>query len=398
MSRIGIALASGSDAASTTADATQRAAKDLGCAPELALVFSTDGYPADAVLSTLRDLLGDVPVAGCQAPGVLCGDAVTHDGIGVLVAGGGQLTMHSAAAEGANVDSAAAGARSAEAALDALDESHQSPEFETSVLLAFPDAIAGNPCAALRGLNSSVGGTVRVVGGGAGDNLRFESTYQYADRAHTGAVVSAALSASRPIGTALRHGCSAWGPPMKVTRCDGKLLQELEWEPAYEHYVRVVEQVSGEVVAADTFQSYALLHPLGLPQEDGNFVLRSPFSPGASGEIHCCSDIPSDGVARIMVGDEDSLLTAAHDAGAAAVAAVDGAPAAALVFACVSRDLVLGGAAQDVSRELAAVRRAVGRETPVFGCLTFGQIGTLGGGLPQFHSKSIQVVALPSAA
>jgi hypothetical protein len=158
-----------------------------------------------------------------------------------------------------------------------------------------------------------------------------------------------------------------------------------------------VQQLSGEQVARDTFMEYALLHPFGIPQHDAEYVLRSPFQPGPHGEIYCCSDLPPDGVLRLMVGDRHSLLEAAREAGAEARKGLLGhTPAAALVFACVSRDLVLGGHADLHSDELAAVRQGLEADVPLFGCLTFGQIGTLGSGLPQFHSKSIQVCAFSS--
>ena len=72
-------------------------------------------------------------------------------------------------------------------------------------------------------------------------------------------------------------------------------------------------------------------------------------------------------------------------------------PAAALVFACVSRDFVLGATPAGTSIELDAVREGLGADVPLFGCLTFGTFGTLGSGLAQYHSKSINITALPPA-
>jgi hypothetical protein len=266
--------------------------------------------------------------------------------------------------------------------------------------MILPDAIAGNACQVVRGVSTELGGVVRVIGGGAGDQLKFQQTFQYHNgRAYTGAVLGLGLVSAAPMGVALRHGCAAWGPPMRVTHAEGKLLHELEWAPAFEQYVQVVQQLSGERVSRDTFMEYALLHPFGIPQDEQDYVLRSPFQPGPQGEIYCCSDLPLDGVLRIMVGDRHSLLEAARAAGAEARTGLRGyPPAAALVFACVSRDLVLGGAPDVPSAELAAIRDGLQSDVPLFGCLTFGQIGTSGAGLPQFHSKSVQVCALPAVA
>jgi hypothetical protein len=51
-----------------------------------------------------------------------------------------------------------------------------------------------------------------------------------------------------------------------------------------------------------------------------------------------------------------------------------------------------------MSAEIRAVREGLGADVPIFGCLTFGQIGSLAGGAPQFHSKSVQVCAVPARA
>jgi hypothetical protein len=396
--QIGQSLASGTDAKEVAARAARESlAQAGGGEPELVLVFSTEGYDATAVMEGVTSVVGAVTIAGCQAPGVLACNQVTHDGVGIMVVTEGGLQSWAAIGENATRDSRGAGAA---AALSLLEQCQDDVPFERSAFMLLPDAIAGNSCEIVRGVSAELGGVVRVIGGGSGDNLKFQQTFQYGNgAAYTGAVLGLGLASASPIGIALRHGCLAWGPPMRVTHAEGKLLHELEWTPAFDQYVQVVQQLSGEQIARDTFMEYALLHPFGIPQDDRNYVLRSPFQPGPNGEIYCCSDLPPDGVLRIMVGDRHSLLEAAREAGAEARKGLLGyTPAAALVFACVSRDLVLGGHADLHSDELAAVREGLQADVPLFGCLTFGQIGTIGPGLPQFHSKSIQVCAFSSVS
>jgi hypothetical protein len=72
---------------------------------------------------------------------------------------------------------------------------------------------------------------------------------------------------------------------------------------------------------------------------------------------------------------------------------VDGALAGAIAFDCVSRRVMLGERTRD---ELMRFQDGIGGEVPMMGCLTFGEIGTLTQGMPQFHNKTAVLLALPT--
>jgi hypothetical protein len=399
MVQAGQGLAAGTDArVAARRAATQAMAEAGGVAPDLVWVFATDGYDPVDVRAGVADVVGSTPIVGCRAPGVLARDRVTHDGVGVLALCGG-IVSRIGVAPGVAADGRAAGATAAAQALESLEALVGEAQPDRTAIVVLPDAIRGNSCDVVRGVDAAVGAGLRLVGGGAGDNLQFKQTWQFAgDTVVDDAVLAIAMATPSPMGIALRHGCSPWGRPMKVTRVEGRTVHDLDWEPAFRRYAEVARELGADEIARDGFVSFAMLHPFGIPHGEEHYVLRSPLMLGEAGEIACCSDLPGDGVMRIMAGDRTSLLRAACEAGAAARTALLGArPAAALLFACVSRDFVVGGA-DDVSAEIQAVREGLGADVPIFGCLTFGQIGSLAGGAPQFHSKSVQVCALPARA
>jgi hypothetical protein len=70
---------------------------------------------------------------------------------------------------------------------------------------------------------------------------------------------------------------------------------------------------------------------------------------------------------------------------------VAGPIAGAFVFDCISRCMMLGDTVRD---ELVTFENELGQGVPVMGCLTFGEVGTLGRGVPQFHNKTAVVLAL----
>jgi hypothetical protein len=96
-----------------------------------------------------------------------------------------------------------------------------------------------------------------------------------------------------------------------------------------------------------------------------------------------------------MQASHGSLIEAARQAAQEAARGVGGVLGGALVFDCVSRYLVLGPRIRD---ELSALRQGLGEDVPMMGCLTFGEVGALGAGLPQFHNKTCVVLALPGRA
>jgi hypothetical protein len=277
-------------------------------------VFATEAYDPVEVRAGVADIVGDAPIVGCRAPGVLACDRVTHDGVAVLILAGG-LVSRIGVATGVSVDGRGAGASAAADALERLESVVGEDRPERAALVVLPDAIRGNSCDVVGGVDAAVGAGLRLVGGGAGDNLQFKQTWQFTgDAVVDDAVLAVAIAAPAPMGIALRHGCAPWGRPMKVTRVEGRTVHDLDWQPAFSRYADVARALGAEEIARDGFVSFAMLHPFGIPHGEDHYVLRSPLMLGDAGEIACCSDLPGDGVMRIMSGDRASLLHAAREA------------------------------------------------------------------------------------
>lgn len=390
---VGVGLSALSNAKDAAAEAARQAMESMSGEATLGLAFVTDGYEARAVIDGLKATLGDLPFAGCHVPGVVAKGQVTHAGVGVLLLGGDELSFGVDARAGLRETPEAVVRAAAEAALAAMGPAERSH----SVLVTLPDGISGNSTVVARALASDIGAGVRIAGGGSGDDLKFQGAWQFVQRPDGGLAVSAdamvalALKTAAPVGVALQHGCTPYGPPATVTACEGALLQELDWSPAFGEYAKMA-RAKGDVV--NDFMTFAMVHPFGIPQGKDRYVLRSPISVDDGGQIQCCSDLPQDGVVRVMAGDRETMLGAAREAARQALEQVGNAkPVAALVTSCVSRDFVLGPGAPGPSAEAAAITEVLG-DIPLFGALMFGQLGHLDGGATQFHSKSVQVVLL----
>jgi hypothetical protein len=392
--------------AASTEDQDIRAAREVvaelrgqlaGAAPRALFVFTTDDRDHAAVLAVAREEFGPVTVVGGSSPALLARGTSIRDGVAMLASADPGIEVSCAVAEGAAGDSVGAGARAASASMAGLAEVDPEPSGDRAALLVLSDGIRANSVDVVRGVVETAGRDLRLFGGGMGDDLRFVASHQFtAAGAHSGAVVAACFVASGPIGVALRHGCVPWGPPMHVSASSDRVLRTLDFEPAFSRYCDTVSSLGERPPSADEFMQFAMLHPIGIVQGHRDHVLRSPLQATAEGSILCCSDVPPNALVRLMRGTPESLIAAARQAGEEARRQLgDRRPAAALVFACVSRDVALGSRDDGPSRELDAVREGIGADIPILGCLTFGGFGALSSGLSQYHSKSVSVCVLP---
>jgi len=94
-----------------------------------------------------------------------------------------------------------------------------------------------------------------------------------------------------------------------------------------------------------------------------------------------------------MRGDKESVISAARRAAEDAMNMMARREAgAAIVFDCVSRLQLLGDKAKD---ELQAIRDVVGKDVPLIGFFTFGEVATGRTGPPAFCNKTVVVFTLP---
>lgn len=359
--------------------------------PAFALVLSTDQYDDEALASELAEALKDVPWAGCCTAGVFGDDGVLlRQGLVVGIVSSEDARVGIGVGGPVSKDGRMAGVDSVCQALEALGPA-DSDRHRALILL--PDALTGNAADVVRGAGFVAGSGIAWAGGGAGDNLRFSGTAQYANgEAFVDRVISVALELPRPIGGGIRHGWRPYGPPTLVTRADGATALELEYENAFDVYRRTVAGLGNEVTL-DSFAKFAMTHPLGIPQANGEHIIRDPLEVDSSGGLRCVAEVPDGSLVRIMEGDKEALLLSAKDAVAEAREAAGGDLGGAIIFDCVSRALMLG---DDVHMETRAFREGLGEKTPMMGCLIFGEVGALGTGVPQFHNKTTVLLALPA--
>lgn len=344
--------------------------------PALTLLFTTDSYNQEAVLAAVKGVVGKAKIAGFCGGAVITPGGLFQQGVVVGTLSGDELRVATALEGGADEDPRGAGRRCGEALL--------ASGIDRGIVIALPDAFQANVYEVARGLYEAMGPDFKYTGGGAGDSLKFVRTYQFTEEGVNSQAIAAALVDGPAVGTGIGHGWKVDGPPLIITRAEGKIVYEIGARPAFDVYS---ERLGG--IVAERFPEYGMIHPLGFPDLSGNYLIRDPLSVNDDKSINIVSEVPRSAVARMMKGDPGDLIETAGAVAKKATLEV-ARPQMMLVFDCISRYVLMG---QEFERELAAIREPVGREVPMLGALSFGEIGSYAA-VPLFHNKTVAVAVL----
>lgn len=252
------------------------------------------------------------------------------------------------------------------------------PGGETAFVLV--DAYATRIEDFITALFNAYGLGVNYVGGGAGSLSEEGSPCLFTGE---GLLADAAAFATvdAPTSVGVRHGWEAIAGPFCVTAAEGPTLAELDGEPAFEVYRRVVEADADVSIDPENFFDIAKSYPFGLSRLGGEKIVRDPFEVADDGALTCFGNVPEGEFVHVLKGRNDSLIEAAGDAYKRAVGDGD-TDGDVLFFDCISRALYLEDAFAD---ELDAVG---GTDSPALGALTVGEIANDGEGHLDYYNKT----------
>lgn len=266
-------------------------------------------------------------------------------------------------------------------------------EGAPSLMVLF-DGLCPHLEAFVESLYAIVGGHALVVGGGAGHG---DLVQRPCLLGNAGMLEDSALLVALPgvVAHGVAHGWQRLSGPFLVTRSQGNVLAELNYQPAFEVYRREVEEHSGETFADTDFFAIAKTFPLAIEGVDGDFLVRDPIKRDGAALI-CVGELPQNATVFLLKGEASTLIASAGEAALAACResrqhghAVDASVA--VVFDCISRALFLGAAIND---ELAVIESALAGCEDIFGALSLGEIASSRAGVIELMNKSTVVALL----
>jgi hypothetical protein len=352
----------------------------------LLTVFASVSYDLHELLSGIGEVAHDAPLIGCSTAGEIATGGPGDGSVVIMAIGGEGFSVKTAAAGGASERLREAGAEVA-ACLEGVDERPH------RVLMLLTDGLSGDQQEVVRGAHSVVGAGMPLVGGCAGDDLKMESTHQLHDgELLEDSVVGAAIASDGPLGIGVRHGWRRVGEAMLVTDSSGHHVLELDDRPALDVYLDRLDAPAEARVDPAAFTRFALTHPLGLARRSGEdhvrFVGEADFERRS---LVCIAEVPQGGLAWLMEGDAESVLTATEAACHDALVPLGGArPLGMVAFDCIARRGVLGD--EGISTEIARVAEGT-HQAPMAGFYTYGEIARTHG-VTGFHNQTLVLLAL----
>src|SRR5918994_7573403 len=186
-------------------EAAEQALEKAGVAkPDFVFMFGSFGYDQHSLVQTVREATGGAPLTGCSVEGTINGDEADESNFSVVVTAisSDELQWTNGIVPGLEDEPRAVGKQLAQ---------HLLPNLSADAigLFVFPDGLTDylEPFFAELEENLPRDRFLPLWGGGAGNNVGVEPTYQYCDdEVISGGVSYALLSGKAQAGWAISHG------------------------------------------------------------------------------------------------------------------------------------------------------------------------------------------------
>jgi hypothetical protein len=398
----------------------------LGAVPgpaRFALLFADLRHDLGLIARLARDHLGPA-VTGCSTSGEISSAGLQEGGIVLLAGLAGDLHAASASVPHVKREPAQA-ARALAARLKAAALPAAANRLLVVHAPGFTTRESGWEHRAFPVLERELGPDVVLVGGSAGDGLKFlGSRVHEGGRAMDDALVGLLVATDRPVAVALRHGYLPTGRSAKVTRSRDIRVLELDGVRATQRYAELcgvsereltkgagVVKLGGflptsitalsqsfgmtpqRMVTTLPFYRHTVRHPLGIESAGGQFqTMFARLAPG-DGSVEFFGPIPEGTTVQLMDRDEEAFERAPEAALRACHERLGGPPAATLVVECSGRKMVLGAR---LDRSFEHWRPLC--EGPLVGFYSHGEQGPLGGPPVTCNNYSVATVCFGGAS
>jgi hypothetical protein len=363
--------------------ATHQALKDLGMgAPSLAIVVASRYYDAKEVANSVTSLLGNTPTIGFSSASTLTKEGRTKNSVAVALLSSPdvEITEHW-------LPGYAQSGRETASHLRELATANQTEDQQEKQVLFFADGFNGDAeqmCLAL------TGSPLSIIGGLSSGNPHTGTTSQIAGaQAGSGSLAAAILEGNLKVGVGSDHGWRPIGSQFRVTRSRGFWIRTLDGRPASEAYSQLFGYPANEW-GFPPLNYLVRLYPLGIDQGQ-DLLVRSPLRVEADGSFRMNAPVRDGLDAYLLTGSPATCQEAAQRAAQKARLALgDAKPVFAMILADISWQMLFKA---NPGAEVIAVQDVLGRDIPILGGYTLGQV-TPGkdGSPPNFLNQHITVV------
>jgi len=262
--------------------------------------------------------------------------------------------------------------------------------FENGTLLVLLDGISSWISHFLYKLYESIGTRLSVFGSGAGIdsfdrvNCIFNCDGLFRD-------VALLIPIKQKISQSIQHGWQSLAGPFIATKTEANQILEIDWEPAFNAYQRILKDTEQQNITLDNFYEIAKNYPFGIYRTNGENLIRDPVKVEENGALRFVAEIPKNTVLFLMKSDQESMLKAGLQVCNEAFANST-KPESVFVVDCVSRTKIL---LDKFTYELESIENfAKEYNVPVYGVLSLGEISSANNGILEYHNKTLVISIL----
>ncbi|WP_414576118.1 FIST signal transduction protein [Anabaena sp. CCY 9402-a] len=270
---------------------------------------------------------------------------------------------------------------------------HQATEnCKTSAKLCIPlpasylvDGSTTNGGLILEGLKLALGSQTPILGGTAGDQFRFQTTYQFfRNEVLTDALPILIFSGDILLSYGTGCGWKPIGRKSIVTKAQGTVLYEIDGVSALEFYQRYLGD-----------RHPTAENPLAVYEGDSDrYYMRVPNTCDLqTGSINFLGDVPEQAIVQMTDFNRDEILHSVKTSLQTALERYPGTePDAILLFSCCCRRWLLGTKAKE---EYQFVKTELAKAIPICGFYTYGEFAPLEAqGSTYYHQETFVTLLL----
>jgi len=377
-------------------DACEAMRAELGASPDWVWVTSRAGQPHESIAAAISEALPGVHIHGMtSSQGWFSANGLHRSeqeiGIwGISDPDGSFGSCYVVPEEGDDITD-----NTRQALMTALELADRPGEFPSLIFMTAPP---GDEEAILQTIKGILGDQVVVIGGSsADDDLSGEWRLFNQEKCHHDGVLLSVFFPSAQVVNVFEGGYLPSSHRGRVTRHQGRVLHEIDGEPAAAVYDRWTKGLVSDVRANGGGDVLALATqcPLGkLPDDETSGalpLLTHPASIDEDGAIHLFTRIHDGEVLTLMHGGQDALVSRAARLVQAtrALGQEEGKLRGLIVIFCAGCAMYLEDRMSEVVEQL----REESRDVPLMGAMTFGEQGFMPGRGVVHGNLMISVVA-----
>lgn len=333
----------------------------------------------NSVRKSLKALLPDTDIITVSGAGEICQDSFNDQTVIAVVCRFNKTTIKHVCGQMDHYPDAFDMGRSLAASLPAAGLKH---------VLVFAEGNILNGSELTEGILSVLPEGVKLSGGMAGDNNRFEKTLTgLNDDVNPGnAVLTGLYGDAIRISSSVQSGWIPFGPERTITRADKNRVYEIDGKNIIGLYKEYLGPYAKELPAS------ALFFPLGLIENDPDMpVVRTILNLDEKNEcMTFAGNLPQGSKVRFMRSGNANLISSVAEAVIDAQKQLHGHQVSlAFAVSCVGRKMMLGERTAEEAETIAELMKA---GTTIAGFYSYGEIApAVSDGRPRLHNQTFTI-------